>query len=45
MRPSSILSKIHIKTPKPELQLFQFPKLSEISYKELPNNGFGINSY
>lgn len=45
MRPNSILSKIHIKTPKPELQLFQFPKLSEISYKELPNNGFGINNY
>ena len=43
MRPSSILSKIHIKTPKPEFQLFQFPKLSEISYKELPNNGFGIH--
>lgn len=45
MRPTNILTRYGVKAPKPEVQLYTFPKLSQITSSNLPNNGFGNGNY
>ncbi|KAI5959335.1 IMG2 [Candida theae] len=45
MRPTPTALALRVKLPKPELPRYVFQDLSSVSYRDLPNNGFGINNY
>lgn len=46
MRPTSTLLKaVRIAAIPKEVPLYAIPQLSTISYKDLPNNGFGEKNY
>ncbi|ODV79031.1 60S ribosomal protein [Suhomyces tanzawaensis NRRL Y-17324] len=46
MRPSFVsLKSVRVPLPTPTIKPFEIPPLSSISYKNLPNTGFGIHNY
>lgn len=42
---STLLKAVRVPKISPEVLPYQFPALSSISARDLPNNGFGVNNY
>lgn len=46
MRPSlATLKSVRVSLVKPPVPLYKIPALLEVSYSQLPNNGFGVGNY